>query len=333
MSDIPQFNSIQREFIHQALKAEAPIAKIIDDLMEIYSQFSVADRNIKTTLSDRITKMKARMPEPEKKPEWQSRPHYLSAQWRLAYFRALLAETEDVSLKIRLLGEIRKEVDTIDNHTIEEEPKRKEAYEKKRMKEIVPDTYDPQYLADEDASVMENMKHNNTPLPIKAYEKIEENRYRRKSDDVVVDKEGTPENVGKKTHIEWITEQKQKGLYIYDQKFDAEVIPSPLVLDKDHRDAYDAACKKEWIFPMSVIPKNAYKQITNHGYGYDLYRRCCDGVVVDKLGIPFTRGEKNHHMWLCEQEGIYNYDLNDTNKTQTIKSVLTKEDTKKIKHA
>lgn len=329
MSDIPQFNSIQREFIHQALKAEAPIAKIIDDLMEIYPQFSVADRNIKTTLSDRITKMKARMPEPEKKPEWQSRPHYLSAQWRLAYFRALLAETEDVSLKIRLLGEIRKEVTIIDKHNKDEEPTRKKAYNNKRSKESDLYTWhDPNHLAYEDAMIMCEWFHPDTNLPVKSYRKTGEGVYIRKSDGVAFNRHGTPVKVDEKTHKEWIAEQNQKGIYIYDPNVEAEVIPSPLVLDKDHRDAYNNACRNGWIFKHSMLPKKAYRKIE-----YSSYRRLCDGVVVDKLGIPFTRGEKNHHMWLCEQEGIYNYDLNDTNKTQTIKSVLTKENTKKIKHA
>lgn len=313
MANIPKFHTMQREFIHQALKAEAPIAKIIDDLMEIYPQFNVADRNIKTTLSDRITKMKARMPEPAKKLEWQTRPHYLSAQWRLAYFRALLAETEDVNQKIKLLGEIRKEVNVIDNDNIAEEPRRKEAYEEMQSKEIdLYQTYDPQYLADTDADIRIDVTHEDASLPIKLYEKVAENRYRRKSDNVVVDEAGTPEKVGEKTHIEWIAEQKKKGIYICDQRIEDEVIPSPLVLDNPHRAAYDHACKSGWIFPMSVLPKNAYKKITSYGHGHDQYRRFCDGVVVDNLGIPFTQGEKNHHTWLYEQEGIYNYDLKPT---------------------
>ena len=57
------------------------------------------------------------------------------------------------------------------------------------------------------------------------------------------------------------------------------------------------------------------------------YRRTTDGVVVDKLGIPFVKGQKDHHTWVAEQEGIYNYDIKQRNEKQQIKDALTKEQT------
>ena len=177
-----------------------------------------------------------------------------------------------------------------------------------------------------------DMRHDHSRLPIKSYKQIGDDRYRRISDGVVVDKDGTPEKTGEKTHIEWIAEQKQMGLYICDLKIEAEIIRSPLVLDKAHIDVYKVACQQGWIFEDSVLPKKAYKQITDYGYS-DHYRRIHDGVVVDKLGIPFTAGEKDHHTWLYEQEGIYNYDPNVADKTPTIKTVLATQETEESKQA
>ena len=339
MSDIPKFNTAQKEFIHAALQTAAPVGKIIDDVMEIYPQFRTADTDSRSKLSDRITKIKERMPEPEKKAEWQTIPHYLSAHWRLAYFRALLGEAEDASLKIRLLGEIRKEVNAIDQQNKDEEPDRKEAYDKKREREWKrarerdPANYDPQTLADEDARWLVDMQHDYTCLAIKSYQKVGEALYKRKADGVVVDKNGVPEQVGEKTHMEWIAEQKQKGLYVCDQKIEAEVIPSVLVLDNAHRDAYEDACKNGWIFKNSVLPKKAYKIITKNDYEAKHYRRLSDGVVVDHIGIPFTAGEKDHHTWLAEQDGLYNYDPKTPDKTQTITDVLANDDSQESKHA
>ena len=207
MTDIPKFTAAQRDFIHQALIAEAPIPKIIDDLTEIYPQFT-EEKDTRTTLSERITKMKARMPEAEKKEAWETRPHYLSARWRLAYFRALLEQTEDVTQKIRLLGEIRKEVNTIDQQNKAEEPIRKKAADKQRYRKLdasVP-IDNPQDEADQDGMDMIDMTHEDTqpesqyrytPLAIKSYEKLDHNRYRRKDDDVVIEKE-TLKTQGKK---------------------------------------------------------------------------------------------------------------------------------------
>ena len=327
MSNIPKFNATHREFIHAALLAGAGIGKIIDDLMEIYPDFRAIDSNIRNKLSDRITKIKARLPETEKKAEWETIPHYLSADWRLTYFRALLGETEDMSMKIRLLGEIRKEVTIIDNHNKDREPTRKEAYNNKRRKEKdLHNWYDPNHLAYEDISIKYEYCHPDTDLPIKSYRQTDEGVYIRKSDGVAFNRQGTPVKAGEKTHTEWIEEQKQRGIYIYDPKVEAEVIPSPLVLDKDHRDAYDNACRNGWIFKNSLLPKKAYKKID-----YSNYRRLCDGVAVDKIGIPLKAGEKDHHTWLYEQEGIYNYDPKAS--TQTIANVLATQESTESKQA
>lgn len=328
MNHTSKFNSLQQDFVDASLKAESPVIKIVEDLIEIYPQFSEADSK---TLKERITKQKERMPESEKKLEWEARPHYLSAEWRLAYFRALLGETEDVTLKIRLLGEIRKEVNTIDQQNIAEEPQRKEAYERKRRTEIDLNSHDPQKLSDFDTSMRADMRHPSTCLPIKSYEKIAEDRYRRKTDGVVVDTDGTPEKVGERTHMEYVAALKKQGIYICDQKIEAEVIPSPLVLDTDHRDAYDDACKKQWIFKESVLPRKSYDKITIGEFNQQ-FRRISDGVVVDKLGIPFVAEEKDHHTWLNEQ-GIYDYDPKVRDKPPSIKTLLAKEETGESKYA
>ena len=110
MSDMPKFNNVVQRFIEQSLKIGAGIGKVIDDIVEIYPQFKAAaeDKQARDMLYQRIKKIKARLPKPEAhKEEWETIPHYLSAEWRVAYFRALLNATEDVSEKIRLLKEIR----------------------------------------------------------------------------------------------------------------------------------------------------------------------------------------------------------------------------------
>lgn len=227
MSEIPKFNPVQKEFIHAALSAEAPIGKIVDDLMEIYPQFRAADSDIKSALTDRITKIKTRMPETEKKAQWEARPHYLSADWRLAYFRALLAETDDMSLKIRLLGEIRKEVETLDKQNKMGEHKRKEAYEARELEETL---NDPHYIAYEHA-VSKDWIFPGSILPIKAYEQINENEFRRKTDGVVVHPMGEPEKIGEKSHHTWMEEQEEQGtVYNYDPKDPANTIEIEKIL-------------------------------------------------------------------------------------------------------
>ena len=337
MSDIPQFSTTQKEFIRAALLAEAPIPKIIDDLTEIYPFGK--DKETRTTLSERITKIKSRMPEQEKKAAWVSIPHYLSAHWRLSYFRALLSQTDEVSVKIRLLGEIRKEVKLLDDQTLAGERERKAAYEEemdRQMDESVP-IENPQYESDVDAWIRDDWKHSDTSLPTKPYDRLDDDTYARREDGVVVNGDGIPKIVGEKTHMEWIAEQKQKGLYIYDPKTDAEVIPSPLVLDKDHKKAYLHACEKGWILNGTILPKNAYSKITcdtslpiEYCDKQAQYRRATDGVVVDNLGIPFVKGDKDHHTWLYEFEGLYNYDPKESNNTPDIKTVLAETDTSTI---
>lgn len=128
MSDMPKFNTVVVEFIEQSLKTGAGIRKIIDDIAEIYTDFNAAaeDEVAHEILYQRIKKIKTRLPQHQADREiWETIPHSLSAEWRVAYFRALLNATEDMNTKIRLLREIRTEVSLIDKQNRLEAPDRK----------------------------------------------------------------------------------------------------------------------------------------------------------------------------------------------------------------
>ena len=346
MSNIPKFNTAQKEFIHAALQAAAPVGKIIDDLMEIHPQFREADTDIRNTLSDRITKIKARMPELPEKAEWQTIPHYLSAEWRLAYFRSLLSQTEDISQKIRLLGEVRKEVTLIDQHNekiklkAERTARRKEFLQRvdpidvdeyNRCGERDPFFHDPNHIAHEYMAVELMYSETdwvvpNSYLSRNFYKEIGDNRYQRKCDGVVVDREGTPEIAGEKSDYEWSCTEAPTGIRIYDPRVEDGILPSVLITSKDHRNAFDDACRQGWVFPHSVLPIKAYERITFTIGKHNRYKRKSDGIIVDPLGVVDNKGEKDHHTWLSEQEGIYNYDPNAKEKTPTITDVLETED-------
>ncbi|MDE0555829.1 MAG: hypothetical protein OXI24_16550 [Candidatus Poribacteria bacterium] len=205
MNDIPKFSSVMQAFIEHALNANAPIGKIIDDIVEIYPDFqaAAADKNARDLLYDRIKKIKTRLPEPDVQKEvWETIPHYLSAEWRLAYFRALLNATDDTATKIRLLREIRAEVSMIDKQNTAEEPKRKKAYERAQNRKIMMNIRirDRAYAEAE----RKGWIHPGTSFPINAYEKISEDAFRRICDGVIVDKSGEPQREDETCHEMWM---------------------------------------------------------------------------------------------------------------------------------
>ena len=75
-------------------------------------------------------------------------------------------------------------------------------------------------------------------------------------------------------------------------------------LNDPHHIAYEQACINDLILDGSVLPINAYEQISEH-----TFRRIEDGVEVDAHGKPYKHGEKSHNTWLNEQDGVYNYEL------------------------
>lgn len=206
MRDIPQFSSVMQEFIEHALNAKAAIGKIIDDIGEIYPDFraAAADKEGRDLLYDRIKKIKVRLPEPDgQKAVWETIPHYLSADWRLAYFRALLNATDDTATKIRLLREIRTEVAIIDQQNKAEEPKRKKDYEYAEETKFLKEQHRRNLAFN--AAKKKGWIHPDTVFPINAYEKISEDAFRRICDGVVVDRSGFSQDGGK-SHDTWLDE-------------------------------------------------------------------------------------------------------------------------------
>lgn len=114
------FSEEQKGFVIESLKAGMGIGHIVDDLIEIYGIEVDADGEVREKLYRRVQKVKSKL-----KPAVASKTGSddvadeetaadilptVSPQWRVSYLRALLREAGgDVSLKVRLLREIRVE--------------------------------------------------------------------------------------------------------------------------------------------------------------------------------------------------------------------------------
>lgn len=236
MNGLSKFNQDQRDFVLRCLREGVPVSQVVLDVIEIYDVFCPEDVEVRDALYQRIAKIKARMPEAEQATEAvadtaedEPSPVYLSASWRVAYFRELLRSVSDVPTKIRLLREIRTEVEIIDADAAQE----KKALEaKERLEPEKSAARDLDFRKYEDAVIKEWI-HDGSVLPIKDYVVVEDEEslgisraspvindriytkslFQRKCDGVIVGGDGEPLRSGDKSHDAWLAEQEN---YDYD---------------------------------------------------------------------------------------------------------------------